>query len=47
MSDLTGLPVEDVTPWGGYITTVYALMNFVAQPILGNLSDRFGRRPSS
>jgi MFS transporter, DHA1 family, tetracycline resistance protein len=45
MSDLTGLPVEDVSPWGGYITTVYAVMNFLAQPVLGNLSDRFGRRP--
>ena len=45
MSELTGLPVADVTPWGGYITTVYAVMNFLAQPVLGNLSDRFGRRP--
>jgi len=45
LSDLTGLPVEDVVPWGGYLTAVYAILNFVAQPILGNLSDRFGRRP--
>jgi DHA1 family tetracycline resistance protein-like MFS transporter len=33
------------TPWSGYITTVYAVVNFLTQPILGNLSDRFGRRP--
>ncbi|MDZ4759794.1 MAG: TCR/Tet family MFS transporter [Alphaproteobacteria bacterium] len=45
MSELTGLPIEDVVPWGGYITVVYAIMNFITQPILGNLSDRFGRRP--
>ena len=45
LSDLTGLSVADVTPWGGYISTVYAVTNFIAQPILGNLSDRFGRRP--
>jgi DHA1 family tetracycline resistance protein-like MFS transporter len=45
LMDLTGLPKEDVAPWGGYITTVYAVMNFLAQPILGNLSDRYGRRP--
>jgi len=45
MSELTGLPVADVSPWGGYITTVYAIMNFLAQPVLGNLSDRYGRRP--
>ena len=45
LSGLTGLPVADVTPWGGYITTVFAVMNFFASPILGSLSDRFGRRP--
>jgi DHA1 family tetracycline resistance protein-like MFS transporter len=32
-------------PWSGWISTVYAVINFLAQPILGNLSDRFGRRP--
>ena len=37
--------IADATPWGGYITTVFAIMNFLAQPVLGNLSDRFGRRP--
>ncbi len=37
--------ISDATPWGGYITTVFAITNFLAQPVLGNLSDRFGRRP--
>jgi MFS transporter, DHA1 family, tetracycline resistance protein len=31
--------------WGGFITTFYAILNFLMQPVLGNLSDRFGRRP--
>lgn len=37
--------IADASPWGGYITLVFALTNFLAQPVLGNLSDRFGRRP--
>jgi DHA1 family tetracycline resistance protein-like MFS transporter len=37
--------IADATPWGGFITTIYAITNFLAQPVLGNLSDRFGRRP--
>ena len=30
---------------GGLLLFVYALMQFVCAPILGNLSDQFGRRP--
>lgn len=29
----------------GYFGTVFALMNFFFSPLLGSLSDRFGRRP--
>jgi DHA1 family tetracycline resistance protein-like MFS transporter len=31
--------------WVGMLLTAYALMQFVCAPILGGLSDRFGRRP--
>lgn len=30
---------------GGYLMFTYAVMQFFAAPILGNLGDRFGRRP--
>ena len=30
---------------GGYLVFTYAFMQFVFSPVLGNLSDRFGRRP--
>ncbi|MBZ0216057.1 MAG: TCR/Tet family MFS transporter, partial [Fimbriimonadaceae bacterium] len=30
---------------GGYLTFVYAAMQFIFSPTIGNLSDRFGRRP--
>lgn len=31
--------------YGGWLTFVFALMQFVFAPILGGLSDQFGRRP--
>jgi DHA1 family tetracycline resistance protein-like MFS transporter len=31
--------------WGGMLATVFAMMQFVFGPTVGNLSDRYGRRP--
>ncbi|HEY1960946.1 MAG TPA: tetracycline resistance MFS efflux pump, partial [Rhizomicrobium sp.] len=31
--------------WGQWIAFVYAGMQFLCAPFIGNLSDRFGRRP--
>jgi len=42
---LTGEPVTVAADWGGYLMAVYALLQFFMAPVLGNLSDRFGRRP--
>lgn len=36
---------DSVSHYFGYFISVYALMQFLASPILGALSDRFGRRP--
>lgn len=36
---------EFVNQYFGYFISVYALMQFVASPVLGSLSDKFGRRP--
>jgi MFS transporter, DHA1 family, tetracycline resistance protein len=43
--ELTGKPIAEATFIGGWLLTSYAVMQFVCGPILGNLSDRFGRRP--
>jgi len=37
--------IEHATRIGGWLMVVFAGMQFFAGPILGNLSDRFGRRP--
>lgn len=31
--------------WGGILTTAFAVMQFLFGPLIGNLSDRYGRRP--
>ena len=43
--DLTGDTLSRAAIDGGWLSFVYAAMQFVFAPVLGNLSDRFGRRP--
>ncbi|EHQ29564.1 major facilitator superfamily MFS_1 [Mucilaginibacter paludis DSM 18603] len=31
--------------YGGYLTVAYAVMQFLFAPVIGNLSDKYGRRP--
>ena len=45
LMELTGATVSRAAIYGGWLTFVYAVMQFLFAPILGNLSDRFGRRP--
>lgn len=42
---LTGESVSQVALDGGWLAFVFALTQFLCAPVLGNLSDRFGRRP--
>ncbi len=37
--------VSQAAEYGGWLTFSYAIMQFIFAPVLGNLSDRFGRRP--
>ena len=45
IKDLTGGGVAEAAVFGGWLVFVYASMQFIFSPVLGNLSDRFGRRP--
>lgn len=42
---LSGGTEEEAAHIVGFLTATYALMQFIFAPILGALSDRFGRRP--
>src|SRR3954469_15879356 len=37
--------ISDASRWGGWLTFAYAFMQFLFAPVLGNLSDKYGRRP--
>ncbi len=43
--ELTGRDVASAASIGGWLVMSYALAQFLFAPLLGNLSDRFGRRP--
>jgi len=43
--EVTGGTLAEAAVWGGLLTTIFAVMQFLFGPTLGALSDRFGRRP--
>lgn len=43
--ELTGEGIGKAAVYGGWLMFVYAVMQFLCAPIMGGLSDRFGRRP--
>ena len=45
ITHLTGGTLSDAARWGGWMTFSYAAMQFLCAPIMGGLSDRYGRRP--
>jgi MFS transporter, DHA1 family, tetracycline resistance protein len=45
IQQLHGGDLAKAAEWGGYLGFAYAALQFVTAPILGGLSDRFGRRP--
>ena len=37
--------ISEASQWAGLLTFAYAIMQFICAPIIGNLSDQYGRRP--
>jgi DHA1 family tetracycline resistance protein-like MFS transporter len=45
ISSLINGNMSEASQWSGFLTFAYAIMQFVCAPIVGNLSDQYGRRP--
>src|SRR6056297_1440221 len=45
LQEVRGAGLANAAIWGGVLSTAFAVMQFVCGPLIGNLSDRFGRRP--
>ncbi len=43
--EVNGGALGEAAIWGGILVTSFAVMQFLFGPVVGNLSDRFGRRP--
>ncbi len=42
---LAHVPINAAAGYAGWLSAGYAAMQFICAPLIGNLSDRFGRRP--
>jgi len=45
IENVTGGSLSQAALWGGLLSTSFAVMQFLFGPVVGSLSDRFGRRP--
>lgn len=45
IQELRHCDLSKASQYGGWLLATYALMQFAFAPVLGNLSDRYGRRP--
>jgi MFS transporter, DHA1 family, tetracycline resistance protein len=43
--ELTGGTVSEASQYSAYLVFMYSFMQFIFSPVLGGLSDQFGRRP--
>jgi DHA1 family tetracycline resistance protein-like MFS transporter len=45
IESMTTGDISTASQWGGWLTFSYAIVQFICAPIIGGLSDKFGRRP--
>jgi DHA1 family tetracycline resistance protein-like MFS transporter len=45
IAELKNISVNEASAYGGLLLSTYAVTQFLFAPVVGNLSDRYGRRP--
>ena len=45
LREIGDIPLSEAAVWGGILMTVFAAMQFIFGPVIGAISDRYGRRP--
>jgi MFS transporter, DHA1 family, tetracycline resistance protein len=45
IAELKHIPVNEASTYGAILLSVFAVMQFLFAPVIGNLSDKYGRRP--
>lgn len=45
ISQLKGISVNEASTYGALLLSVFAVTQFLFSPVIGNLSDKYGRRP--
>ena len=45
IAELKHISINEASAYGGLLLSTYAIIQFMFSPVIGNLSDRYGRRP--
>src|SRR5688572_6754261 len=45
IAQLRNITINEASPYGAWLLSAYAITQFLFAPVIGNLSDKFGRRP--
>ena len=45
IAQLKGIPVNQASAYGAFLLSAFAVAQFLFSPVVGNLSDKYGRRP--
>ncbi len=45
LSEMMNVGIAEASSYGGWLLAAFAVMQFLCSPLIGNLSDQYGRRP--